>query len=31
MRETLREWLLRTIKRLEQPTQSQIARQDEKA
>ena len=31
MRETLREWLLRTIKRLEQPTQSQIACQDEKA
>ena len=31
MRETIREWLLRTIKRLDQPTQSQIACQDEKA
>ncbi len=31
MRETLREWLLRTIKRLEPPTPSQIACQDEKA
>ena len=30
MRETLREWLLRTIKRLEQPTPSQIACQDER-